>query len=184
MTRIQAATRVEFPDDLVYVWDRLMAEGGTPGSDKPLNFMVALANSPGLLRAYARFLNATWEDCALDDRTRELVILRCAWLSKSRYIWQHHVDVARSVGVGQAQMLAAMDLSRENLDDLQQTVLPYVDAVIADSVEDDDVAQLSRLVGSRGVVGITMLISFYLMTARLMGALDVTTDHPFSGFDV
>ncbi len=184
MTRIRAATRTDFPDDLVHVWDRLMADGGTPGSEKPLNFLVALANSPVLLRVYARFLNTTWAECSLDDRTRELVILRCSWLSKSSYIWQHHVDVARSVGLSPAQMLAARDLRPEHLDLIQQTVLPYVDAVMTDSVTDDDVEKLSNLVGSRGVVGVTMLVAFYLMTARFMGALDVTTDHPFSGFDV
>jgi alkylhydroperoxidase family enzyme len=180
MPNVPNGTRDLFGDDDRHVWDRLVA--AEVEGEHALNFKLALANSPEMLRAFARFLNSTWKASKLDDATREIVILHCAYRERSEYEWQRHVDIGRKAGLTDAQILAARDGDPAVLTPLQSAVLEYADHVLDRAVSESACAALAAEIGYDGVVGTTLLVGFYSMTALAMGAFAVEPEHPFGGF--
>lgn len=69
------------------------------------NICATLAHNPELFRKWLGFSGKLLAG-ALSPRSRELVILRVAWLCKSDYEWAHHARIGHRYG------LSKMDLSQ------------------------------------------------------------------------
>src|SRR5690606_19337793 len=70
----------------------------------PLNILRTLAHHPGLLRRYMAFGGEFMVRGLLDERIREIVVLRTAWLSRSEYEWGQHVVIARRLGLTNSEI--------------------------------------------------------------------------------
>src|SRR5688572_21496437 len=130
MARIPAATRETFPEELKYVWDRLAADTTAGTGEGTANIFLAMGNNPQILRGYLRLANPLWAHCGLDARTREIVILRAAYIQDSAYEWHQHVRIGRAAGVTDAEINAVRTWQDSDaFSASERALLAYTDAL-------------------------------------------------------
>jgi AhpD family alkylhydroperoxidase len=139
-------------------------------------FYQALLHSPDLAAAWFEFNNAVRFQTTLDDRTRELVIMRVATLTGCEYVWKvHETKYAAQAGLAPQQVAALRDWRRSGgFDAREQALLAYVDAMTRDvAVPDPVFAELGRHYNTRETAELTVLIGAYNMQTRVLRALDI-----------
>jgi len=90
-------------------WDpELRARFERPGGlGQILHVMATLAHHPDLFRRWGIFANHLLFKSTLTPRSREIVILRTAWLAGCAYEWGQHLKIAtRDVAFGEAEFTA------------------------------------------------------------------------------
>lgn len=63
------------------------------------NLFSTLVRHPGLFKRWSVFANHVLFKSSLDAVSRELAILRIAWLTQAEYEWGQHVLIARQTGM-------------------------------------------------------------------------------------
>jgi 4-carboxymuconolactone decarboxylase len=89
---VMAALRRAFPPPVV---DRFVAD--EPGAPVAI---AAMLHHPALAGPWLEFNNVLLWSPALDDRARELMVLRVAWRTGSTYEWVQHVKLGERFGIG------------------------------------------------------------------------------------
>ena len=89
-------TRIPYIDDAI-----IPQAFGLKGT---INLLRLVYQSPKVGAAFAHFVAAESAGLALSPKLRELLILHTAWHTQSEYAWTPHQDIARSVGVTDAQL--------------------------------------------------------------------------------
>ena len=185
MSRLPQATRETFPDDLKYVWDRLAGDPATTGdAPGPANIFKAMGNNPQVLRSYLRLGNGLWAHCGLDVATRELVILRAAYVQNSAYEWHQHVRIGRAAGLSSERMNALRNWRDSKLfSPSERALFLYVDSIAASDHPNQGVFdELAKHFDHATIVGIGILAPFYFATAKFLAAMEVETEEPFVGW--
>ena len=139
-------------------------------------FYRALLHTPGLASAWFDFNNAVRFRTDLDDRVRELVIMRVATLTGCDYVWKvHETQYAAPAGVTPQQVEALRDWRRSGLfGAADSALLAYTDAMTRDvTVADDVFKSLREHYSERDVVEITVLVAAYNMHTRVLKALEI-----------
>lgn len=138
-----------------------------------------LLNSPVLaqrtadLGAYLRF------EGALDDKTRETVILTTARAVSCHYEWADHAPIARKVGVPEAVLEAIRDRRPAELPADLAPVVRYVQSLVEQHrVEEAEVASLEARFGVKGVLELTATVGYYTYLGTIMNAFDVRPTEP------
>jgi AhpD family alkylhydroperoxidase len=142
-------------------------------------FYQALLHTPALASAWFDFNNAVRFQTGLDDRVRELVIIRVAALTGCDYVWKvHETQYAAPAGVTPQQVEALRDWRKSGLFGSEETaLLAYVDAMTRDvTVAEDVFKSLREHYSEREVVETTVLVAAYNMHTRLLKALDIQPD--------
>lgn len=180
MARLPFAQRSDLPENLEYVWDRNATNGVLP------NIFRTMANNPVVWRAYLRLGNGLWSECGLDVPTRELAILRTAILQHSAYEWHQHVRIGRRAGLSDGRIVGLHHWRASDLySEAERAILAYVDALAASDHPPADVHEaLAEHFPSATVVGANLLVGYYLMTAKFLGAMEVETEGPFVGWQL
>ncbi|MFN0094751.1 MAG: carboxymuconolactone decarboxylase family protein [Dehalococcoidia bacterium] len=184
--RLPPATRDTFPENLKYVWDRIAVDRTAGDGSGPANIFLAMANNPEVFRGYLRLSNPLWAHCGLDVRTRELVILRCAFLQDSAYEWHQHVRIGRAAGVTDAEMNALQNWREKgSFTASEKALFAYADALaVSDHPGKAVFDELAKHFDSAAIVGITILVAFYFATAKFLGAMEVYPEDEFTGWTV
>ncbi|MCC7363407.1 MAG: carboxymuconolactone decarboxylase family protein [Dehalococcoidia bacterium] len=185
MTRVPLVSRDDFPEELRYVWDRLKADQ-TVGSDAVPNIFRTMGNNAPLLRNYLRLGNSLWKDIGIDTATRELVILRAAILEHSMYEWHQHVAIGRAAGLSDDRIRALHHWRTSDLfSESERALLAYVDALAATDHPLQEVHDgLAAHFPAATIVGVNLIIGFYIMTARFLGAMEVQPETAFVGWEL
>jgi alkylhydroperoxidase family enzyme len=180
MSRLPKMTREGFPEDIRYVWDRVT--GGTGAA----NIFAAIGNNPRVLHGYLRFGNALWDHCGLDVRTREMVILRAAYLQNSAYEWHQHVRIGRQAGLDAATINAIRNWREsDRLGDGEKALLGWADGLAASSHPNDALfGEMKKHFDDATVAGVTFLVLYYFATTRFLAATEVEIEEPFVGWTV
>lgn len=176
MARIPLPSRDALPDDQQAQWDRIAARGPV------LNIQRAFMTNPGIrLDAFG-----AWRASGLSPRSRELVILRCAYQKGSTYEWHQHVRIARGEGLSDADIDAVRDWrSSDRFGDDERALLAYVDELAAGPrASDEAFAAVSHGRTPGEVFGVTFLVTLYFQLAHVMSALDLETEEPFVGWEI
>jgi AhpD family alkylhydroperoxidase len=137
-------------------------------------FYRALLHSPGLASAWFDFNNAVRFQTRLDDRVRELVIMRVAAVTGCDYVFEvHKAQYAKPAGVTPDEVEALRERSPPALfGGREGALLAYVDAMSRDVEVADAVFKRMRAHSSdREVVELTVLIAAYNMHVRFLKAL-------------
>jgi len=144
---------------------------------KPVNLYRALANHPGLVRAWTEFANSIRNGSRTPRKLREIMILRTAQLQRSDYEWAQHLKMARKAGVTEAQIaeLAEWRASKQ-FDAKERAALALTDAVVAGNVTDEVYAEVSKHFGHQDYVELAVTAAFYCMVPRVLDALRVEFD--------
>lgn len=142
-------------------------------------FYKALLHTPALASAWFDFNNAVRFQTGLDDRARELVIMRVAALTGCDYVWKvHEAQYAAPAGITPRQVEALRDWRKSGVfGEKERALLEYVDAVtqyvaVADAAFD----ATRKHFGEREILELTVLIGAYNMQSRLLRALDIQPD--------
>ena len=142
-------------------------------------FYRALLHTPGLASAWFDFNNAVRFQTGLDDRARELVIMRVAALTSCDYVWKvHERQYAAPAGVTPQLVAALRDWRQSGLFGPEESaLLAYVDAMTRDvTVAEDVFRTLRQHYSEQEVVEITVMIAAYNMHTRVLKALDIQPD--------
>ncbi|HQW51903.1 MAG TPA: carboxymuconolactone decarboxylase family protein [Tepidiformaceae bacterium] len=180
MARLPFVQRKDIPEELQYVWDRNTTDGVMP------DIFRVMGNNPVVWRSYLRMGNGLWAACGLDVRTRELVILRVAILQHSAYEWHQHVRIGRRAGLRDEEIIGLHHWRTSTLyTDAERALLAYIDALAAsDHPPADTHAGLAQHYPPSTVVGINLLAGYYVMTAKFLGAMEVTPEGGFVGWQL
>jgi AhpD family alkylhydroperoxidase len=144
-------------------------------------FYQALLHSPGLAAAWFEFNNAVRFATTLDDRTRELIIMRVAALTGCEYVWSvHEAQYARPAGLEPREIAALCERAAPGgLDSREQALIAYVDAMTLTVAVPDDVYQaVSRHYSEREAAEVTVLAGAYNMQTRVLRALGIESWKP------
>jgi AhpD family alkylhydroperoxidase len=139
-------------------------------------FYQALLHSPDLAAAWFEFNNAVRFQTTLDDRTREIVIMRVATLTGCDYVWKvHETKYAGAAGLTSQQVAALRDWRKlGGFDAREQALLAYIDAMTRDvAVPDPVFAELGRHYSTRETAELTVLVGAYNMQTRVLRAFDI-----------
>ncbi|HVJ51753.1 MAG TPA: carboxymuconolactone decarboxylase family protein [Aliidongia sp.] len=141
----------------------------------PANLMRALLRTD--CTAGYQALGFALRATRLDAKRRELVILRVASLSDSRYERMQHLPPAREAGWTDAE-IAAIEAGRcEPLGQPEAALLRFVDECVERvRVSDLTFAELRRHLPEDEIAEATLLAGFYMMTARFLETLDIELD--------
>jgi 4-carboxymuconolactone decarboxylase len=82
------------------------AQGAEPAAPRVVNALAVLMHYPALAKAFLTFNRHLLSNSSLSDRTRELLILRIAWLRRAEYEWAQHVLLAQRAGLGKEEIEA------------------------------------------------------------------------------
>ena len=141
-----------------------------------INVYRMLLHTPVVTEAWLNFISSLRTGTEIDERTKELVIMRVAILNRVDYVLRTHVQIyALKAGVSQEQIDTLPDWqASRHFNDCDRALLAYVDAMtrVVD-VSDAVFAALRSHYSERQVVEITVLIGTYNMHTRVLQALRI-----------
>lgn len=146
-----------------------------------LNIFRMVANAHTAFRPFLRLGAALLGDAELDDKLRELAIIRVARLSGAEYEWIQHAAIARAVGATNEQVAAIDrgDIEAECLDDIERLVLAFTTEAVRDvGVSEATLTATQQHLSAREIVELLLSIGFYMMVARVMETAALELDEP------
>ena len=148
------------------------------------NITRALANSPRGARHVAGIGMYLRHESTLDPRLRELAILQVGYSTGSEYEYAHHVDVALSFGVSEADIraIAADSAGQESsLEPLARAVLQAArDMTDRLSLSDATFATLSAGLETPALIDLLIAIGEYNGMVRIMAALQLDLEPEYA----
>jgi 4-carboxymuconolactone decarboxylase len=135
----------------------------------------ALANAPGLLRAWTAFAWPLRSEPSVPRGLRELAIVRVAQLTGAEAEWVGHVAMALDHGMTQPQVDSLHEWANSDaFDDGERALLAFTDQLTIDgTVDDATFAPLAARWSNRELVEITLTVAFYACVSRVLNALAV-----------
>ena len=170
------------PEDpaLAAMFDEVRARGW-----RVPNLYRVIGHAPRMLRAWLDFAWPLRLDAQAPRRLRELLILRGAQVSGTRYEWVHHLPMALAAGVGQHQIDALGDdwAQSSAFDGREQAVLRLADEVTrGPGASAECIAALRRQGFSDAeVTELTLTASFYVCVSRFLQSMDVPLEEDAHG---
>ena len=134
---------------------------------------TTLANHPALFQAIGGLAVHILNRSSLQDRARELVIIRACACARGAYPYRQHIGIGRSVGLTEAEIAAVSQARPRGLGEREQIMMELVDALFRKNDVDDRVWALARAGLSIGqlmdaivICGFYGLVSTVLNVAR------------------
>jgi alkylhydroperoxidase family enzyme len=160
-------TRFPYPDPDSLSEAKRTVLAGTQG--RVLNVSRMAMHAPDALWLGQRQLGrAAVYESTLDERLRELLILRVAYLSKSDYELFHHLSIAKNLGVT-AEQIDAMrtgDFARLSKD--EQALAQFVTEIVANVSPSDATLERARAsFPTEQLFEMVVLCGSYMLTARM-----------------
>ncbi len=128
-------------------------------------------------RATVDMAIAVVTDTLTDDRLREIIVLRVAFLSRSQYELHHHLSLARSLGIAQAEIAALESGDFAALTPRDRIVAQFTTEVVRDVDPSDDTVAAMRIAFSDAhVFEIIAIIGSYMNAARVAAVARIAND--------
>jgi alkylhydroperoxidase family enzyme len=147
-----------------------------------LNIYKLLLHAPELTEAWMALVDTMRRSRIVDGRTREIAIIRCAHANASAYeINQHVPRIALSEGLTEMewQAIAAWPEGADCLSERDSAVVAYANALARSPEVPDAVFDgMAKHFTTEQIVELTLIISFYCMHARFIGALNIDLEPP------
>jgi alkylhydroperoxidase family enzyme len=161
-------------------------EAAVPNYMAELSIFQVLLNHPQLARAINDLLATMLWHGALDQRLRELVIMRIGWLTACDYEWTQHWRVASRLGVTADDLIGVRDWrDHDGFGPPERAVLAATDDVVRDgAVSADSWAACEReLRGDKTVlIELVTAISAWRMVASILHSLEVPLEEGVSSW--
>lgn len=152
-------------------------EIGVPSALAELNIFRTLLRRPRTAKAINDLLLSLLFGGSLDDRLRELVIMRIGWATGSDYEWTQHWTVAQDpFGVSADELLAVRHWERSDLfGDQERAVLRATDETLeTGAASEATIVECRRLLGSDdAVVELAAAIGTWRLISQIARSLDI-----------
>lgn len=162
--------------------------GKNPAEDAAVyvpNVMTTLVQHPALAKAFLPFSKYLLQDSSLPDRSRELMILRVAWLRQCEYEWAQHVLIGKNAG-----------LTDDEIEDVRlgadQPAWAPTDRLLVKAVDelhesacisDQTWEQLSAHLDLQQMMELVFTVGAYDMLAMAFNSFGLALDQGMKGFD-
>ena len=149
---------------------------GIPERVAQANIMRFGLHHSGIAKVLAGMIDVAVLHGALDERLREIAILRVGWRIGSVYEWSNHVGVARGAGLTDGEILAVRTADATALGDADLLAIRVVDEVLAETRVSEATLQAARALLGEGdeLMELVALPGFY----RAIGPLLMTFNVP------
>jgi AhpD family alkylhydroperoxidase len=125
-----------------------------------------MMHHPELAGRWLAFNNVLLLSPTIDDRVRELIVLRVAWSTRANYEWVQHVQLARRYGITPDEIDAVAHGGEAEWSELEAAVLAATDQLIdAYRVEDDTWKVLAEHLDERQLVEVVFVVGAYTTLA-------------------
>jgi len=178
MTRLPVLPKEPGDEVTAEVFESFAREGRDP-----ILLYRVLAGAPQMLRAYAGLARGLRYEARTPRALRELMILRTAQLTASRYEWAHHRKMANAAGVADEKVVA-LERWRESelFDDTERAALAAVEGIHDVALGDEDFTALERALGAEATIELVLLASFYECVARMIQALGLEVEPEYEAW--
>jgi AhpD family alkylhydroperoxidase len=149
-----------------------------PGSTPMPNALSTLMHHPALAGPFLTFNNVLLQTPALDPRVRELLVLRVAWRTRSRYEWVQHLRLAPRVGITPEEIAAvAAGADAGSWTPHEADLLAAADQLIDGyRVEDDTWGRLAERLDERQLVELVFVVGTYTALAMAFKSFGLQLD--------
>jgi len=133
---------------------------------------------PALAGPFLTYNNVLLQTPALGHRARELVVLRVAWRTRSRYEWVQHLRLAARVGITAEEIAAVADgPGAETWTPHEADLLAATDQLIDGyRIDDDTWARLAEQLDERQLVELVFVAGTYTLLAMAFNSLGLELD--------
>ncbi|MEB0010341.1 carboxymuconolactone decarboxylase family protein [Glaciimonas sp. Gout2] len=140
----------------------------------PANLTLALLRTTGATAGYLS-LGASFPRGLINDKDREMIILRVGALSRSQYERMQHLPLAQQAGWDD-NAIAAIE-EGHGPDARSRSILRFVDECVKNvKVSSPTFAEARAFFNDTQIAELTLLIGHYMMTARFLETLEVPLD--------
>jgi len=128
-----------------------------------------------------RFGSYIQRDSRLPPQTRELLILRTAWLAKSEYEWAHHTVFARDAVLSDTEIASvALGPRAKNWSDEQRALLQAADELRREAfISAATWNTLTQHYDTAGMIEIIYTVGGYAMTAMAINSLGIQVEEGY-----
>lgn len=176
---IDATAPMMPPAGTVYA-ERRRQRGGAGG----VNALALLVRNPPLAKAFMTFNRHLLYESRIDERLRELIVLRVSWVLRSEYEWGQHVVVAHQCGINADEVARVREgPEAEGWSELDRAALRATDTLLA-SGDVDDVAweALSAALDDETVLELVFTVGAYATLAMAFNVARLPLDEGLEGF--
>jgi alkylhydroperoxidase family enzyme len=182
--RIPPRPKAEWDDDVRTALESAFGTevAGQFASDAPdaphvPNVVSTMMHHPRLARRWLAFNNILLRASTLDDRQRELMVLRVAWRTRSRYEWVQHVRMARRCAITADEIDAITGGSEAAWTPLEGALLAATDELLDDYVVSDATwGRLAEHFDERQLTEVCFVVGAYTCLAMLFNSVGLELD--------
>ena len=169
----RAALAGAYPEEVV---QRLLSTD--PDSPPMPNALATMMHHPALAGPFLVYNNVLLLTPTLDPRVRELVVLRVAWRTRSRYEWVQHLRLAPRVGITPEEIAAVADgPDAGTWTPLEADLLAAADQCIDGyRIEDDTWKRLAEQLDERQLVELVFVVGTYTGLAMVFKSFGLELD--------
>ena len=141
-----------------------------------LSIFRVLLRHPRVAKQIHDLLVALLFESKLDIRLRELLIMRIGWRTGSLYEWTQHWNVARRIGMGEAEILAVRDWRASPvLNEADRAVLAATDDTLDNGRISDATWELCReqIGGDAELAEMVVAIGNWRMFSEMLQSLQI-----------
>lgn len=139
---------------------------------KMLRPFEILLHVPALAQPIAELGHVVRYGSGLDDADRELAILATGKAHGCAFVWDSHVELARSAGVSDAA-ISALESGEGALSERERSLVAFTHALVTSSAVDDATYQAAaELLGPSGVLELATTIGYYTMLGYAMSVAE------------
>lgn len=161
-----------------------------PERDNPGNVFATMAHRPWLLKSFIGLGTQLIGRGAIDDRDREILILRVGWRCQSVYEFGQHTLVGLEIGLSQDEISAlASDIDPAESDhawsNSDTEIIRMVDELCADNcVTEATYTRLAERWNNDTLIDLIMCTGYYRMLSGFLNSFGVELDEGVPGFPV
>lgn len=139
------------------------------------NIIATLARHGRLFAPWMAFASQLMPKGRLPRRDTELVILRVAWNTHSRYEWNHHIRIGAKEGLTEADIERVPDgPDATGWTDRQRAILRATDELHGDRfIGNETWAELEGRLSQTELIELCMLVGHYEMLAMTIASLGI-----------
>jgi 4-carboxymuconolactone decarboxylase len=184
-SRLAPLPRDSWDDDVVAALRRGFGDETTERflSDEPdglriPNALTTLMHHPSLAGPFLAYNNVLLFQPTLEPRLRELMVLRVAWRTRSKYEWVQHVRLAQRYGVSAAEIDAiAQGADADGWKPLEADLLAATDQLIDDyCINDETWRRLAAELDARELVEVVFVVGTYTCLAMAFKSMGLELD--------
>ena len=168
----KAALLAAFPEPVV---TRFTATG--PDAAPVPNVLATLMHHPTLAGPFLAYNQMLLQSPALDPRRRELMILRVAWRTRSRYEWVQHARLAARLGITTDEIAAIAGGEPVDWTPLERALLDATDELVDHyRVADDTWKRLADRLDEAQLVELVFVVGTYVGLAMAFNSFGLQID--------